>query len=54
MKSVNAPVVDDEEVVRAVVGAHKEPKMIGDGYYERYLKKVNKKIVKRIYGKPNV
>ena len=54
MKSVNAPVIDDEEVVRAVVGAHKEPKMIGDGYYERYLKKVNKKIIKRIYGKPNV
>ncbi len=49
MKAKGAPVVKDEEKVRALVGG-KFLKWLGDGYYERKLKKGGT-VVKRMYGK---
>jgi hypothetical protein len=52
MKSNNAPVVRDEEKILAILGNEKKPEFVGDGYYTRSLSKVDKRITKRIYGKP--
>jgi len=52
MKSKNAPVVRDEEKILAILGNEKKPEFVGDGYYTRSLSKVDKRITKRIYGKP--
>jgi len=45
------PVVTDEKVIQGLVG-DKGLEMMEDGYYKRKLSKVNKIIVKRLYGKP--
>ena len=52
MKSSNAPVVTDEKKIMDILGNEKSPEFTGDGYYTRTLSKVNKRITKRIYGKP--
>jgi hypothetical protein len=52
MKSSNAPVVTDEKKIMDILGNEKAPEFTGDGYYTRTLSKVNKRITKRIYGKP--
>ena len=52
MKSSNAPVVTDEKKIMDILGNEKAPEFTGDGYYTRTLTKVNKRITKRIYGKP--
>ena len=52
MKSSGAPVVKDEEKIQAIVGPEKKVQFIGDGYYTRSLSKVDKRITKRLYGKP--
>jgi hypothetical protein len=52
MKSSGAPVVTDEEKIQAIVGPDKKVQFVGDGYYTRSLSKVNKRITKRLYGKP--
>jgi hypothetical protein len=53
MKSSGAPAVTDEKKIIDILGNDKELDFIGDGYYTRNLSKVNKRIVKRIYGIPN-
>jgi hypothetical protein len=45
-----APVVDDETVIRDIVGIDKKPEMEKKGYYTRLLSKASKRIRKRIYG----
>jgi len=45
------PVITDEKVIQGLVG-DKGLEMMEDGYYKRKLSKVNKIIVKRLYGKP--
>ena len=52
MKSSGAPVVTDEEKIQAIVGPDKKVEFIGDGYYTRSLSKVDKRITKRLYGRP--
>jgi hypothetical protein len=52
MKSSGAPVVKDEEKIQAIVGPDKKVQFVGDGYYTRSLSKVDKRITKRLYGKP--
>lgn len=52
MKASGAPVVRDEKKIQAIVGAAKQVQFIGDGYYTRSLSKVDKRITKRLYGKP--
>jgi hypothetical protein len=52
MKSSGAPVVTDEEKIQAIVGPGKQVQFVGDGYYTRSLSKVDKRITKRLYGKP--
>jgi hypothetical protein len=52
MNSANAPVVRDEEKILAILGNEKKPEFVGDGYYTRSLSKVDKRITKRIYGRP--
>ena len=52
MKSSGAPVVTDEEKIQAIVGPDKKVEFVGDGYYTRSLSMVDKRITKRIYGKP--
>jgi hypothetical protein len=52
MKSSGAPVVTDEEKIQAIVGPDKKVQFVGDGYYTRSLSKVDKRITKRLYGKP--
>jgi hypothetical protein len=52
MKSSNAPVVRDESKILSILGNEKKPEFVGDGYYTRSLSKVDKRITKRIYGKP--
>jgi hypothetical protein len=52
MKASGAPVVTDEKKIIDILGNDKAPEFIGDGYYTRTLSKVNKRIVKRLYGKP--
>lgn len=45
-----APVITDEDMIRDVVGADKQPEFEKDGYYTRFLSKAGKRIRKRIYG----
>ena len=52
MNSSNAPVVTDEKKIMDILGNEKAPEFTGDGYYTRTLSKVNKRITKRIYGRP--
>ncbi len=52
LSSAGAPVVRDEKKIMDILGNDKEPNFIGDGYYTRTLSKVNKRITKRIYGRP--
>jgi hypothetical protein len=52
MKASNAPVVTDEKKIMDILGNEKAPEFTGDGYYTRTLSKVNKRITKRIYGRP--
>jgi hypothetical protein len=52
MKSSGAPVVRDEQKILDILGNEKKPEFVGDGYYTRSLSKVDKRITKRIYGKP--
>ena len=52
MQSANAPVVKDEKKIMDILGKEKAPEFTGDGYYTRSLSKVNKRITKRIYGRP--
>jgi hypothetical protein len=52
MKASGAPVVRDEKKIQAIVGASKQVQFVGDGYYTRSLSKVDKRITKRLYGKP--
>ena len=52
MKSSGAPVVTDEEKIQAIVGPDKNVQFVGDGYYTRSLSKVDKRITKRLYGRP--
>jgi hypothetical protein len=47
------PVVTDEKVIQGLVG-DKGLEMMDDGYYKRKLSKVDKLIIKRIYGKPSI
>ena len=49
MKAKGAPVIKDKEKVKKLVGP-KFNKWLGDGYYERKLKKGGN-VVKRMYGK---
>ena len=50
--NTNIPVVTDETIIQSLVG-HKGLEMMEDGYYKRKLSKVDKSIVKRLYGNPN-
>ena len=52
MKSSGAPVVKDEDKIQAIVGPDKQVQFVGDGYYTRSLSKVDKRITKRLYGRP--
>jgi hypothetical protein len=52
MKTQNAPIVKDEAKILSILGNEKKPEFVGDGYYTRSLSKVDKRITKRIYGKP--
>ena len=52
MKSSGAPVVRDEKKILDILGKDKAPEFIGDGYYTRSLSKVDKRITKRLYGRP--
>jgi hypothetical protein len=52
MNSSGAPVVTDEKKIMDILGNEKAPEFTGNGYYTRTLSKVNKRITKRIYGKP--
>lgn len=46
----NAPYITDENIIKDIVGKHKEVEMGEDGYYTRFLSKANKRITKKIYG----
>lgn len=52
MSSNGVPAVTDEDLIIKLIGGEKKPEFIGNGYYTRFLSKVNKRITKRIYGKP--
>ena len=52
LSSAGAPVVTDEKKIIDILGTGKEPQFIGNGYYTRSLSMVNKRITKRIYGRP--
>jgi hypothetical protein len=45
------PAITNEKAIQAIVGA-KGIEIVKDGYYKRKLSKVDKTIVKRLYGKP--
>ena len=51
LSASDVPVVTDPKVINAIAG-HKGLEMMDDGYYKRKLSKVDKTIVKRMYGKP--
>ncbi len=51
LSSNNAPVIDNEKMIRDVVGDDKKPEFEKDGYYTRFLSKAGKRIRKRMYGK---
>ena len=50
MASAGAPVIMDKAMIQDVVGADKQVNFLDDGYYTRKLSKVDKTIVKRMYG----
>lgn len=50
LSKTDVPVITDEEMIRDVVGKHKEPIFGKDGYYTRLLTKASKRITKRMYG----
>jgi len=52
LSSANVPVVDNQDMVRDVVGRDKKPEFEEKGYYTRLLSKASKRIRKRIYGTP--
>jgi hypothetical protein len=52
MKSSGAPVVRDEQKILDILGNEKKPEFVGDGYYTRSLSMADKRITKRLYGKP--
>lgn len=52
LNDVNAPVIDNWQMIEDVVGKDKEPIQTGDGYYTRKLSKADKRITKRMYGIP--
>ena len=52
MKASGAPVVRDEQKILDILGNDKKPEFIGDGYYTRSLSMADKRITKRLYGKP--
>ena len=52
MKVSGAPVVRDEEKILDILGNEKKPEFIGDGYYTRTLSMADKRITKRLYGRP--
>jgi hypothetical protein len=49
----DVPVITDPKVINSIAG-HKGLEMMDDGYYKRKLSKVDKTIVKRLYGKPKI
>lgn len=52
MSKSGAPVIEDEETIKGIIGPSKAKtvKFLGDGYYERKLGAVDKMITKRLYG----
>jgi hypothetical protein len=52
MKSSGAPVVRDEQKILDILGNAKKPEFVGDGYYTRSLSMADKRITKRLYGRP--
>jgi hypothetical protein len=50
MSAAGAPVIMDKKMIQDVVGADKQVDFLDDGYYTRKLSKVDKTIVKRMYG----
>jgi hypothetical protein len=54
LSSANVPHVQNEDMVRDIVGRDKKPEFEDQGYYTRLLSKASKRIRKRIYGKPNL
>jgi hypothetical protein len=52
LRGSGAPVVTDPKKIQAIVGPAKHVEVLDNGYYTRELSKVNKRITKRIYGKP--
>lgn len=52
MNASGAPVVRDEKKIIDILGKDKAPEFVGDGYYTRSLSKVDKRITKRLYGRP--
>lgn len=50
LRNSSIPHITDENIIIDIVGSNKEPEMMDDGYYKRYLSKAHKKIIKRIYG----
>ena len=54
MKQSSAPVVTDPKMITTIIGADKKPEILDNGYFTRLLSKVNKRITKRFYGRPNI
>ena len=54
LSASNVPYVENEEMVRDVVGFDKKPEFEDKGYYTRLLSKAGKRITKRIYGIPKL
>jgi hypothetical protein len=52
LRGSGAPVVTDPKKIQAIVGPAKHVEVLDNGYYTRELSKVDKRITKRIYGKP--
>jgi hypothetical protein len=42
--------IEDESIIKSIIGVKKDPNMIEGGYYMRKLKGIDKYIIKRIYG----
>lgn len=48
----NVPVITDKDLIADIVGTQKKVEFGENGYYTRFLSKVNKRITKRMYGIP--
>jgi len=48
----NVNVVKDTDLIDSIVPKEKKIEHLEDGYYRRKFSKINKMIVKRIYGNP--